>query len=97
MATPKTKLRAGGRISVCQKVLSIIKCFSARIRKGNWKTGTDSRENEEEMSEENTPKAVNRCRWTVTNKTHHYIMETSQFIASKTQSYFLFSLSLQKI
>lgn len=86
VATPETKLRAGGRICVCQKVLSIIKCFSARIRKGNWKTGMDSRENEEETSEEKTPKAVNRRRWMVTNKNHHYIMVRSHFIASKTQS-----------
>jgi len=43
VATPKTKLRAGARISTSQKVLSIIMCFSTRIRKGSWKAGMDSR------------------------------------------------------
>lgn len=43
VATPKTKLRAGARLSTHQNVLYVITCFSTSIRKGSWKTGMDSR------------------------------------------------------
>lgn len=55
VATPKLKLKAGGRISTCQKALSIITCFSTSVRKGSWKARMDSRGKwKKEMSEENT-------------------------------------------
>lgn len=55
MATPNTKLKAGGRISTSQKVLSLIMCFPTsirKVRKQEWTQG----ENEKEMPKENTPK-----------------------------------------